>query len=63
MEKAYAKFYGNFTSIVEGIANEAIEDLTGYVVAQSPTVSRILTHLQRDIRDGILECKWMTLIL
>ena len=32
IEKAYAKYYGNYSHLEAGWTREAIEDLTGYVV-------------------------------
>ena len=32
IEKAYAKLHGDYNSLHGGLASEAIEDLTGYVV-------------------------------
>jgi hypothetical protein len=33
MEKAYAKFHGDYQSLEDGFADEGVEDLTGYVLA------------------------------
>lgn len=43
IEKAYAKFHGNFSHLEGGWTREAIEDLTGYVFDIQPALLRNLT--------------------
>ena len=57
IEKAYAKLHGDYSSLNGGLASEAVEDLTGYVVwiFFFHSSSKFIT---KKNQEGFLWCTW-----